>query len=189
MRWAKRSMIRLVVLSAIVVGCQGQIGKEKLSKLATLEYPLLIDGGKKVVYHQGGDTITFSNAELYSGDSLRNPLLRFYLSYPEWETISCIISLDEKDYWDKAMIGLVEKTGNLRINYLGQKLYLSPTKRELMKEGEWTGTFISDSLEVQITGLLENKRILRSLTGYDELVLRTPRRTTKEKIFLVYKIR
>ncbi len=190
-------MKRLILLTVIVVvGCNQRTRKDTAVKMDSVKYPLLIDSGRKMVRELGRiedgkwtmylDTTTFTKGELYRQDSLRHPLLQFYLSYPEWKTISCIIAVDERDYGDKAMIGLIEKTGNLRISYRGQKLYLFPTKRNTIKEGEWKATFKCDSLEIQISGLLENKRILRSLTGFGELVLRTPSITINEKIFMVY---
>lgn len=129
-----------------------------------------------------------TKGQLYRQDSLLHPLLQFRLSYPEWKTISCIVAVDENDYWDKSMIGLIEKTGDLRINYNGQKLYLKPTKPVKITEGEWVGVFKTDSFEIQISGKFENKRILNSLAGNGELIFTTSDKTVKETIFLVYQM-
>lgn len=123
---------------------------------------------------------------LYEQDTTRHPLTQFGLSYVEWETIRCIITLDEETYWFKSMIGLIEKNGKLRLNYKNKKIYLSPIGPVKWQEGHWAGTFKNDSLEIQIGGQLEKKRVLRALTGYGNLVLKTPKQTIKEAIYLVY---
>ena len=188
----------LIFVSVSILGCQRQPDKDITTKVDSVEYPLLIDSGKKMVLKQGRmtadkgwvvcfDTITFTKGQLYRKDSIRHPLHQFGLSYPEWETIRCIIAVDERDYWDKSMIGLIEKSGTLRIHYHGQKIRLSPIKTAKANDGEWRTSFKNDSLEIQILGNLENKRILGSLRGYGNLALKTPNQTIKETIYLVYK--
>jgi hypothetical protein len=189
--------IFLLLVCVIVVGCREQTNKTTNINADSTQYPLLIDSGKKIIYKYGRmtergwqvylDTVTFTKGQLYYQDSIRHPLQQFRLSYPEWETISCVIAVDENDYWDKSMIGLIEKSGKLRISYQGKKLHLTPITPVKMKAGTWTGTFKSGSLEIQISGELDNKRILSCLTGQGHLTFKTPTKIIKETIFLVYK--
>jgi hypothetical protein len=188
MRWTKDSMLRKILLYVyvLIVGCQGQTRVDNTIKVDSIKYPLLVDNGRRIIHYKGGDTVTLTNGQLYQNDSSRHPLLHFYLSYHEWETISCIIALDEQEYWGKTMIGLIERTGNLRTSYKGQKLRLAPTMPVKIKKGEWTGTFKSDCLEIQISGQLANRGSSRSLWGQGNLVFTTPDQIIEETIFLVY---
>src|SRR5688572_6273676 len=98
-----KRLILLIVM--VVVGCNQQTRKDTAVKMDSIKYPLLIDSGRKMVRELGRfedgkwtvylDTTTFTKGELYRQDSLRHPLLQFYLSYPEWKAISCIIAVDE----------------------------------------------------------------------------------------------
>jgi hypothetical protein len=189
-------LIQLLICS-IIIGCHGQTKQDNVVKADSIKFPLLIDSGKKIVHQRGRmttdkgwetylDTVTFTKGQLYRQDSIQNPLFQFRLSYLEWKTISCIVALDEKDYGDKSMIGLIEKSGDLRINYKGKKVYLTPTMPVKIKEGEWMGTFKNDSMEIQISGMLENKRILRHLTGNGNLILKTSNQIIRETVYLVY---
>jgi len=65
-----------------MLACGNQVKQDVVSKIDSTEYPLLIDGGNKVVYQFGKmtadkglklylDTITFAEAELHLRDSLR----------------------------------------------------------------------------------------------------------------------
>lgn len=179
MRWISFMKI-FISLSVILLigGCHSKTEQNSATALDSSENP---QGHKSYL-----DTGTYNKGQLYGQDSIRHPLIQFGLSYSEWKTISCIIAVDEDAYWDKYMIGLIEKTGELRIHYKGQKIYLSPSRPVKMNEGKWLGTFKNDSLEIDITGQLENKRILRHLTGYGNLVLRAPKQTINETIYLVY---
>jgi hypothetical protein len=132
------------------------------------------------------DTTTFTKGDLYRQDSIHHPLTPFRLSYPEWETILCIIAVDETVFWDKAMIALIEKNGNLRIQYKNKKVYLFPASHVKIKQGEWLGTFKNDSMEIQISGTLESGRILRTLSGHGNLVFKTSDQTIEETFYSVY---
>jgi len=181
----------------IIVACQGETKQDNFASVDSIKFPLLIDNGKRIVYRSKGmtpkgsetyyDTIVLTKGQLYRKDSIHHPLFQFGLSYPEWEAISCIVALDEKDYQDKFMIGLLEKSGQLRISYQGKKVYLTPATPVKIKEGEWMGTFKNDSMEIQISGRLENrKRGLRNLTGNGSLVLNTSNKVIRETVYLVY---
>jgi hypothetical protein len=187
-----------------LIGCLSLPGCQNLEKQETnipIAYPILIDDGKKRIEERQRrsentgewevylDTIAFSKGELYRRDSSRHPLTPFYLSYPEWETINCIVAIDERDYWDKAMIALIEKAGTLRISYRGQLIHLKPVTATEMKEGNWSGTFSNDTIKVTIVSRLEKKRILKSLTGFGSVEITNNYQSFyEESVFLVSKI-
>jgi hypothetical protein len=110
----------------------------------------------------------------------------FYLPYEEWKTIRCIISIDESDFWDKAMIGLLQKSGTLRIRSKNQDIFLKPLEANPIKEGIWTNTYSNDSIEIKISSNFENKRIMRSLTGYGSIQGRFGKTHFFENAFFVY---
>lgn len=128
-----------------------------------VNYPILLDGGKKRIEQRQRrsektgqwevylDTITVSKGELYRNAPDKHPLNPFYLSYPEWETIDCIIAIDRKDYWDKAMIGLVEKAGTLRIKYRDQLIRLKPITPHKIREGDWSCVFKNDTISIELS--------------------------------------
>jgi hypothetical protein len=190
--------ILLLVVCLAIFGCQQQIKEREID---SIKYPLVIDSGKRTVYQLGRwnndddrhprwevylDTVTFTKGQLYRQDSVRHPLRQFYLSYPEWRTISCVVAVDLTDYWDKAMIGLIEKSGNLRVSFKEKKSYLVPTRSMIMKTGEWEGTFKNDSMEIQISGKLTNTGLRGSLNGPGNLRFKTGSQTIEEPIWLVY---
>ncbi|RAV97802.1 hypothetical protein [Pseudochryseolinea flava] len=159
----------------------------------SITYPISIDCGKKIVYQRTSDagrkvyldTITLTAGELYRKDSTHHPLMEFALSYSEWETISCIVAVDEHDYWGKLMIALIEKDGQMRINFRGQTIHLEATTPLNIKAGPFLSAFKNDSLEIHISGTLESRRIAGSLTGHGNLVLITSDQTIRESIYLV----
>lgn len=134
------------------------------------------------------DTTKFTKGQLYQRDTINHPLRQFYLSYPEWEKISCIVAVDETDYREKAMIGLIEKSGKLRVHYNQQKIYLLPVNKVKMKEGEYKQVFKNDTLEIQLSAHLEPKRVLRCLTGNGTLIAKVGSQTIEETFFLVYEM-
>jgi hypothetical protein len=181
-------MLRKILLFVYVfiVGCQGQTQTDNRIKVDSIEYPLLIDNGKRIIHYKGGDTVMLTRGQQYQLDSFRNPLIQFSLSYKEWKTIGCIIALDEHEYGHKEMIGLIERTGDLRISYKGQELRLAPTIPVKFKVGEWNGTFKNDSMKISISGQLINRGNSSNLWGDGNLVVKTPDQIIEERIFLVY---
>jgi hypothetical protein len=167
----------IFVLLLLFAACQQQNRNE--STAFTNSVPT-----RKVSY----DTTKYTKGQLYERDTVNHPLLQFYLSYPEWKSIRCIVAVDETDYWEKAMIGLIEKSGKLRIHYNRQKIYLSPVNKLTVKEGEYKQVFRNDTLEVQLSAVLEPKRIMGSLTGNGRLIAKIGNRTIEEAVFLVYDI-
>jgi hypothetical protein len=120
-----------------------------------------------------------------------NFLPEFYLSYDEWKSISCILSSSENAYWDKSMIGLIEKSGLLRIEYLGKKILLKPIKYKTIEEGIWTNTFKNDSIQLHISINFDNKkghRIIRSITGNGSIQGKIGSRKFDDKVFCVYEL-
>ena len=159
----------------------------------------MIEGGKKMVYKFDRtdfngkkrsylDTIVVSKGKLYEKDTLNHPLRQFYLSYPEWKTIHCIIAVDERNYWDKQMIGLIEKSGKLRISYKNKKMYLTPVGRVDTTNGEWTWKFKSKLMEICISAHLDDTNMLRHLRGNGTLFFKSADKTFEEPVYLVYEI-
>lgn len=183
-----------MILLILFAGCQHSIDQKQLS--GKQEYPILIEGGKKRVEQRGRngenglevylDTITLSKREIYRNEGELHPLTPFYLSYEEWKTIECIISIDENDYWDKAMIGLIQKSGTLRIKHKNQDIILNSFKANPIKEGIWTNTYSNDSIEIKLSTNFEDNRIARRFTGLGNLQGRIGKVHFIEGAFFVY---
>ncbi len=135
------------------------------------------------------DSLHFISEREYLDDTLNHPLRAFSLSYPEWETISCIIAINEDSYWNKAMIGLIEKSGTLRINYKGKTIRLNPDKKVPFQKGEWRNTFRNDSLVVNLLIDLDEKKVMNSLTGNGKLQLVNQGQVYKETCFFVAQLK
>lgn len=186
-----------IFLLILFAGCQQQVRKENMTSGHTVHYPLLIDNGKRMLSKREhlesmqkvhSDTVKLTKGQLYQRDTVNHPLRQFYLAYPEWKKTRCIIAVDETDYLDKAMIGVIEKTGALRLHYNQQKIYLLPVKKVKMKEGEYKEAFKNDTLEIQLSARLDPGKILRCLTGNGTLIVKNGNQTIVETVFLVHEI-
>ena len=120
-------------------------------------------------------------------DSIPNKdsLQTFFLSYAEWIDIKCVISADRDAYWDKAMIGLIEKSGKLRIKFKNEVQYLKPVKIVNITQGKWANIYRNDFIEISITSSFDNGEILRSLTGQGKLTLKSNNQTVEKDAYFV----
>ncbi|MEY4904414.1 MAG: hypothetical protein RLZZ292_2229 [Bacteroidota bacterium] len=111
----------------------------------------------------------------------------FYLGYSEWKTIRCVISPTINDYVDKRMIGLIETTGNLRIEHLGQTIRLKPIKNIKIQKGTWSNTFVNDTIQVSISVDFDNKNMLKdNLDGEGKIIGKINQSTYEEIVYLRY---
>lgn len=188
--------LSIPVLCILLFECSSPTRQEAQRQTDSVVYPLEVDGGKKIVHKRGRmgkkgwemylDTVTLTAGELYRKDTVRHPLTPFYLSYPEWQTIQCIVAIDEHDYLDKAMIGLIERSGKLRISYGGKMIYLNAVEALNGREGSWSGTFKNDSMEIQLSGEMIDGSILGSLTGNGSMSVKYRDKVFEEPVYLVY---
>lgn len=138
------------------------------------------------------DSVEFSNpiaTETYLKDSIRFPLRPFYLSYDEWKTIGCIIAINEDSYWDKSMIGLIESSGSLRINFRGQKICLAPEKTIPFQLGTWKNTYQNDSIQAHIAVDFLDKGIQRHLTGLGQIELHVNKKRYTTTAYFVTEVK
>ena len=140
-------------------------------------------------FEGSGQSYLDNYAKIYRNDSVSHPLIPFYLSYSEWETIGCIVAIDSSDFWNKAMIALIENSGKLRISYKNRKIYLDPVRSIKMEKGKWTSTFKNDSLEIQFSVQLRDINILRCIGGTGSLVLKHNDKIFRESAYFVYEKR
>jgi hypothetical protein len=189
----------LYLLILPLFGCEFSNGDKYKNSISDYRYldTHTIEGGKKFVtkkerYVNGNleytyDTSSLSEDAIYNLEKDKHVLNQFYLGYSEWKTISCIISINESHYWDKAMIGLIEKSDKLRIQYLGQTIYLSPEKKVEINKGKWINEFNNDSCKITITINFDNDiGIMRCITGEGYVSGSINSKTFEEKIFAVY---
>jgi hypothetical protein len=158
---------------------------------------MLIDGGSRRIEQKttptlGGWALTFDTMPVPRGEMYRNqpeqhPLTPFYLSYPEWKTIQCIIAIDESDYWDKAMIGLIQQDGLLRIQVQQQDFLLRPVKKVPIRAGDWSNTYHLDSIEIRVNAHFKAEKIMNSLTGNGLVKGHVGTKNISESAFFVFK--
>jgi hypothetical protein len=113
------------------------------------------------------------------------PLTPFYLSYAEWATIHCIISTDKSAYLDKLMIALIEKSGNLRIEYKGEKMYLNPDSKKKIRFGKWENTYRNQLVTIKLEVNFDSKNISKSINGTGKLTVETEDGVFVEEGFFV----
>ncbi|MGM0462051.1 MAG: hypothetical protein ACQEQ4_06475 [Fibrobacterota bacterium] len=106
-------------------------------------------------HNASSEETTDSVDEAKPRDSITHFLSPFYLSYPEWKTISCIVSADESQYWEKKMLGLIEKSGRLRISFQDDLAYVNPVGNTERTSGNWSAVFTNDSLEIIYNAYLD----------------------------------
>lgn len=122
---------------------------------------------------------------IYTSNRAEHPLTPFYLSYSEWETIDCIISNDKEAYLDKSMIALIEKSGKLRIHYLGEKIHLNPVKKVDYRFGKWSNTFKNEEITIEVSADFDSRKILRHMSGTGNIHIQTPNSQFDESAFFV----
>jgi hypothetical protein len=128
------------------------------------------------------------NTEIESQKTInQNSILsEFYLGYDEWKTIRCIIASNEDTYWDKSMIGLIEKSGLLRIEYLEKTIHLKPLKRKNIEMGIWNNSFKNDTIQIDIYIKFDNKKgIMGAITGKGNIKGKIGNSNFSDKIFCV----
>jgi hypothetical protein len=155
-----------------------------------------IEGGRKHVTKKeryvdgvleyGYDTTSISGHALYELEKEIHLLDQFYTGYSEWAKIRCRISVNEDQYWDKAMIGLIEKDDRLRIKYLGQNIYLNPVKTGEIKDSIWLREFQNDCCRIKLVLHLDKKsKFLNSITGNGNIRGMINDKLLYEDIFIV----
>jgi hypothetical protein len=158
--------------------------------LSVINLDTAIIEGKNGYYHEKRERIRDEQEDLdreaYHRDAVHHPLRHFDLSYPEWENIKCIIAVNEADYRDKFMIGLIEKSGTLRIRFEDQTLHLAPVAVHEMKPGDWSGTFKNDSIEIKLYAMFEDIHNKGRMRGNGRILAKVNYYTFEEKAFFVY---
>jgi hypothetical protein len=163
----------------------------------SLQFPILIEGGTKVVYQVGrmtpdkGLKFYLDTADYREGrlpDSLKiTSLFPLSLSGPERDTALCVIVIDQQGYWHETILGTIDKTSRLRLKYANEEIYLQPLNEVLFKEGQWSAVFQDNILKVKISVVLEDTKIGDHLTGQGELRLWRENKLMEQKsIFLIY---
>jgi hypothetical protein len=114
-------------------------------------------------------------------------LNQFYLSYDEWKTISCELVSDGSRYSDKAMIGLIEKSGKLRIDYLEQKIHLKPDSLPEIREGLWQNIYTNDTIHITVAINFDNKKkYAHCITGNGSMKGLINGKPFSENVFGIY---
>lgn len=188
----------LFLMAFIILGCKSSTKEQKNIEISDyhdlFSYP--IEGGRKHVtkkerYVDGVieyvyDTSSISGDALYELEKEIHLLDQFYTGHSEWETIRCIISVSKDQYLDKAMIGLIEKDDRLRINYLGQNIYLNPVKTGEIKDSTWVREFQNDSCRIKLVLRLDKKsKFLNTIIGNGNIRGMINDKSFKEDIFVV----
>ena len=187
-----RSFVYCLTLCILLPGC----GKKE-KNISSVELDTAVVDAKKKYYTEKRerireenveplDTIKSTREEVYHSEELLHPLRPFELTYNEWKSIQCIISMSEKSYWDKYMIALIEKSGNLRISYRNRTIRLKPADNIKIAAGEWTGIFRNDSIQVKLSTNFVGGQNKRTMRGPGSLVATIGNRTFEEQAFFVY---
>jgi hypothetical protein len=163
----------------------------------SLQFPILIEGGKKIVYQVGRmtpdkglklylDTVAYTEGML--PDSLKiTSLFPMFLSASERDNVSCVIVMNQQGYRNETILGTIEKDSRLHLKYKNEEIYLRALQEVLFKEGQWSAAFQNESLQVKISAALENTIPGDHLAGRGELWLwHNDKLTEHRNIFLVY---
>ena len=187
---------RVVLLLCLALSGCGDHPEKQAPAPAEPTYPIYIEGGKRKIiqverYEQGNkvsvlDTLVVSKAALYDNDSLVQPLTRFFFSYAQHHLSRCFISTDLEDYYNKAMLAFIAPNDALRIEYNNQDIELKGLKNAPSGPGPWIQTFQNDSMKIELSCILEEKRIMNRLNGYGKLRGNIGRRTFEKNVFVVW---
>ena len=167
---------------------------EFTSQNDTLDVPKDTNQKEKVVSILERDELTLDSLVViseneYRENRLNHPLLPFYLSYGEWKTIGCIISINEGSYWNKTMIGLIETSDSLRINLNNQNIYLKADSLVKFAEGTWTNTYYNDSISIRLLSNFRKRDVLRHLTGKGKIEIKINNKRYLESGYFVAEIK
>jgi hypothetical protein len=188
----------LFLVAFIILACKSSNKEQKNIEISDYRdlftYP--IEGGRRFVTKKERyvdeikeytyDTSSISGHALYELEKEIHLLDQFYTDYSEWAKIRCIISVNEDQYWDKAMIGLIEKDDRLRVKYKGQKIYLNPLGNSEVTDSIWVGEFKNDSCSIRIDILFnKNSKIMSNITGHGIITGMINDKSFKEDIFVV----
>ena len=111
------------------------------------------------------DSLVMITGKDYRSNPGKHPMMPFYLSYDEWKTIGCIIAINKDSYWNKTIIGVIEKSNQLRLKVNNEDIHLVPGNLIEFKKGTWRNTYNNDSISVNVLIDLKEGEILRNLAG------------------------
>jgi hypothetical protein len=163
--------------------------------LQTLEFPILIDGGKKVVYQFSKmtprgpryflDTVEYAPG-LDLGGLVSNSLFPLQLSESQRNEAPGIIAISLPGYFEETIFGLIDERDRLRINYKGTEMALPALRKINFKNSVFETTFQSDALNIQLTALLGQTATGTHRAGKGKLIISENARVIQEsEIFLV----
>jgi hypothetical protein len=165
--------------------------------IASLQFPMLIEGGTKVVYKFGkmtprGLKFFLDTTDYHGGTPLPDSIKKSFifplsLSNLERDTIPCVIAWSRPGEWHETIIGVIDNNSSLRMNYKNRELYTLPVSDFAFKPGAWSAVFRNDSIEVDISAVLEDTKVGDHLGGKGKIRLMERNKLIEdEDIFVVY---
>jgi hypothetical protein len=179
-------------------GTAERVEVARVGSIDSIQFPILIEGGTKIVYQIGHmtpdkglklflDTVEYSPGNNVLSDSLKlTSLFPLLLSVSEKDSAACLVIESQPGYSEEIVFGLIDTDGRLRINYRSEDIYFRPMEKLVFDIGGWSSTFRSDSLEIHISSKLKDTPFGDYLAGAGKLRLTRGSRLLEEKnIFLL----
>ncbi len=165
-----------------VIGCTSH---EKSSSNSVMEAELSTRKGDELNF----DSLVMLSEEDYRSNSDRHPMIPFHLSYDEWETIGCIVAINRDSYWNKTLIGLIEESNQLRLNWKNEEIHLMPDNLIEFDEGIWRNSYTNDSISASVLIDFKAGEILSSITGNGIIKIQINDVTYSESGYFVAKVK
>jgi hypothetical protein len=135
------------------------------------------------------DPTRVSSGEQYRREQDKHPLYPIGYPYAEWKTTDCIIALDEGDFWDKRLIGLIQQSGALRVQCHDHEINLKPVAQKRIQAGSWNNTYQHDTIQITINATFEDKHLKDCLTGLGKMTGKIGTIPIEEPVYLVYTLK
>lgn len=198
-----RLFLFLPITLFVILGCRSDHNPQhdmtlRNDSIKNVEYPIVIDGGKRIIYQFSKmtprgpvyflDTVD-NNAASLNIDSL-NPNFLFPLSLSDDERNHArgIIAISLPGYFEETVFGVLDSDNRLRMRYKNREVYLQANEEIRYNKPIFKSSFKHDSLEVVVDAALKETVTGTHFAGAGVLTVRENESLTRQHhVFVVCK--
>lgn len=198
----RRISLAIFCLCFLLAGCKEQSPSGNMSENdstdGSIEFPLAIEDGKRVVYRFAKmtprglryfyDTVDVHQSRFALPDSVHVTFLSpINLDARDRENSPAVIAISIPGMWEETIFGVIDDDHVLHLNYINE-IELKPTNNIEFQPGNWSATFEGNGVKVEISASLTDTSVGDHLAGKGKLILTEKGNLTEQhEIFIVYK--
>jgi hypothetical protein len=198
-----RAVLLTIIFSCLIFGCTKSERANDESEVTTdslsaLQFPIVIEGGKRIVYQFSKmtprgpiyflDTVANTAAGLNLASLKPNFLFPIALTEEERNAAPAIIAISLPGYFEETVFGVIDSRDRLRMRYKDSELYLQASEKVSYRDSFFKSSFTDDALQVIVDAALTETSTGTHYAGAGHLtILEQDSVVQKCEIFLVCK--